>query len=97
VSYKYRLIGMMRLTIASELHLLKYHKRVLEYLQYFKSIPDGRFVPPQLKSFSDPTDKHGYNDDPISDDVITEVFLEFSNRTRNEESDEYLRTLTGTN
>jgi len=71
----------MRLTKNTELHLLGYHKQALEYLNYFKSIPDGRFVPPQLRSFSEPTDKLSYNDNPICDDLVTEIFLEFSNRT----------------
>jgi hypothetical protein len=31
----------------------------------------------------------------ISDETVTEVFLGFSDKTRNEESDEYTRTLTG--
>lgn len=79
-----------------ELHLLEYHKRVFEYLECFESFPTGRLIPMQLKAFSKPTDKLGYNDNPICNDLITEVFLEFSDRTRNEESDEYLRTLTGT-
>ena len=78
-----------------ELHLLDYHKKVLEYLSVFQSLPDTRLVPLQLKSFSEPHDKLGFNTNSISDETVTEVFLEFSEKTRNEESDEYTRTLTG--
>ncbi len=37
----------------------------------------------------------GYNDTPITDDFITDVWLEFSKRTRQEESTEYLKSLAG--
>ena len=79
-----------------ELHLQEYHKQILEYLELFQSLPSGRLDPLKLELFSGPTDKRGYNDNPISDDMITGVFLEFSNRTHREESDEYVRTQTGT-
>ena len=79
----------------SELHLLDYHKKVLKYLSVFQSLPDTRLVPLQLKSFSEPHDKLGFNTNSISDDTVTEIFLEFSEKTRNEESDEYTCTLTG--
>jgi hypothetical protein len=79
----------------SELHLLDYHKKVLEYLNVFESLPDTRLVPLPLKTFSEPHDKLGFNSNSISDETVTEVFLEFSEKTRNEESDEYTRTLTG--
>jgi hypothetical protein len=78
----------------SELYLLEYHKSFLEYLEFFQSVPGGGFNPLQLKAFSEPTDKLGYNDDSITDDLTTDVFLEFSQRSCNEESDEYLQTLT---
>ena len=78
-----------------ELHLLDYHKKVLEYLNVFESLPDTRLDPLPLKNFSKPHDKQGFNSNSISDDMVTEVFLGFSEKTRNEESDEYTRTLTG--
>lgn len=80
----------------SELHLLNYHKKVLEYLTAFESLPDTRLVPLPLKNFSEPHDKLGFNGNSISNDTVTEVFLGFSEKTRIEESDEYTRTLTGT-
>jgi hypothetical protein len=88
-------VGIPKLTKRLELHLLEYHKRVLEYLECFGSLPTGRLSPLRLKTFLEPTDKLGYNDNPISDDLITDVFLEFSDQTRKEESNEYLCTLTG--
>ena len=45
--------------------------------------------------FSSPYDLEGYGDDSITDDLITDVFLEFSERTQKDESDSYMRTLTG--
>jgi len=80
----------------TELHLLEYHKEVLEYLEISQSLPSCQLEGPvKLEPFSEPNDKCGYNDSPISDDMITEVFVEFSERTRREESDEYIRTRTG--
>lgn len=48
-----------------------------------------------LQSFSAPNDPAGYNDKSITDDLISDVFLQFSNRTRLEECSKYLRTLSG--
>jgi hypothetical protein len=50
-------------------------------------------VPAVLKEFSDPCEPDGYNDKPITDDLISDVYLAFSNQTRSSESQEYLRTL----
>lgn len=55
------------------------------------------FSPNPLQVFSDPYDTHKYNDKPISHDIVSEVFLEFVSGTRERESEEYLRTLTGEN
>ncbi|KAG6379441.1 hypothetical protein JVT61DRAFT_11916 [Boletus reticuloceps] len=46
-----------------------------------------------LKPFSTPDDPQGYADKSISHEVITEVFLDFSGRTRQAESQLYLRSL----
>jgi hypothetical protein len=53
------------------------------------------FSPNPLQAFSDPRDKKNYNDKPISNDVITEVFQEFVSGTRERESEDYLRTSSG--
>jgi hypothetical protein len=70
---------------------------MFDYLESFQSLPNtsGRLVPLRLRDFSGPWDKQGYNEHTISDDTITEVYLEFCDKSRKDESDEYLRTLTG--
>lgn len=79
-----------------ELHLLEYGKRKLEYLRQFSIRPTSVFKPNPLQVFSNPSDASGYNDKSISDDMITALFIDFSERTQQAESQEYLRTLTGT-
>lgn len=78
----------------AELHLLEYHKRTLTYLQKYQDRETSVFSPKHLTPFSDPGSE-GYDDKPISDDLITDILLEYSKRTRQEESMEYLRTLSG--
>jgi hypothetical protein len=68
---------------------------MLEYLRNFEGAQKNIFKPIVLQQFSAPNSTIGYNDKTISDDIITELYLEFSQRTREEESSEYLRTLTG--
>jgi len=48
-----------------------------------------------LQQFSAPDSTTGYNNKSISDDTITDVYLEFCKQTHQEESSEYLRTITG--
>jgi hypothetical protein len=92
-----------RLTSATEMHLLEYRRRFLEYLQAFEARRETPFSPAILKPFSVPQNERahskssplGYDDKSISDEMITEVFVEFSARTRQAESEQYLRTLTG--
>lgn len=83
----------------SELHLFEYHQAKLEYLQYFafqtKKQQSTLASPPTLSRFSDPGKADGYNDKSITDDLITDIYLGFSDQTRRAESQEYLRTLTG--
>lgn len=52
-------------------------------------------VPHRLRAFSEPRDREGYADSSISNDMVTEVYLEFSARVRIQESEKYLRTLPG--
>jgi hypothetical protein len=92
-----------RLTSITEMHLLEYRRRYLEYLQAFEARRETPFSPAVLKPFSAPRNERGhskssplgYDDKSISDEMITEVFVEFSARTRQAESEQYLRTLTG--
>ncbi|KAJ6460701.1 hypothetical protein C8R47DRAFT_1226202 [Mycena vitilis] len=78
-----------------QLHLLEYKQRHLEYLRAFeaRTVP-GIGDPSPLTAFSAHNDSTGYNGKSITDDLITDVFLEFCNRTRIEECSRYLRTLT---
>ncbi|KAG0697389.1 hypothetical protein DFH29DRAFT_878740 [Suillus ampliporus] len=83
-----------------ELHLLEFNRGKLAYLQALKSRRTARcgmdyFSPNLLQLFSDPGDTKNYNDKPISNDVITEVFQEFASGSRERESEDYLWTLSG--
>lgn len=67
-----------------------------EYLDAFKAQKRAvDLTPLALKPFSDPWDPEGYAARPITDDLITDVLLEFSERTRSVESQLYMCTLTG--
>jgi hypothetical protein len=83
------------LNVPSELHLLQYQQKALEYLQHFSRRRVTPFRSDPLKKFSSPYHMDGYADNYISDDLITDLYLEFSERTRRDESEKYLRTLTG--
>ncbi|KAJ7077700.1 hypothetical protein B0H15DRAFT_954994 [Mycena belliarum] len=78
-----------------QLHLLEYRQRHLEYLNAFKARLTPSLGPDHtpLEAFSAPYDGTGYNMKSITDDLITDVFLEFCSRTRIEECGRYLRTL----
>ncbi|RDB21084.1 hypothetical protein Hypma_011838 [Hypsizygus marmoreus] len=78
-----------------QLHLLEYAQAHLEYLTYFELRKTGIRPVTGLKEFSVPDVKEGYNDQSITHDMITDVYLDFITRTRQAESMEYLRTLSG--
>jgi hypothetical protein len=80
---------------ASELHLLEYKQRMLGYIQNASNRRASPWSTKPLTPFSPPYDPSGYADVCISDDLITDVYLEFSERTRKLESEQYLWTLTG--
>ncbi|KAK7055962.1 hypothetical protein R3P38DRAFT_3170627 [Favolaschia claudopus] len=73
-----------------QFHLLEYNKRHLAYLNSYKS----RSFKNLLEPFSAPDDRSGYNDKCISNDMISDIFREFTKRTREVECSKYLRTLT---
>lgn len=79
-----------------ELHLLHYHKVKREYMSYFKiHKPSASLLPlPSVKQFLSPWDPKGYATWPITDDLITDIFEEFSKCTQIHESEDYLRTIT---
>ncbi|KAJ7279170.1 hypothetical protein C8J57DRAFT_1221937 [Mycena rebaudengoi] len=53
----------------------------------------GPFSTPSLEPLSSPIEE-GYNDTFITDEMMREVYMAFVERTRSEESDEYLRNLS---
>lgn len=78
------------------MHLLDYKKRHLEYLQFYLSRGPTPLQPVALQAFSEPYNIDGFDDESITDDMITEILLVYHEKTRQEESAEYARTLTGT-
>ncbi|TFY80628.1 hypothetical protein EWM64_g3383, partial [Hericium alpestre] len=78
-----------------QLHLLEYQQTVQEYLQYFRSCKDTPIRRPHLRAFSAPADVDCYEDFLIMCDKVTDILLEYSEKTQHEKSSEYIRTLTG--
>jgi hypothetical protein len=68
---------------------------MLEYLRSFERARLNPFKTRSLQQFSAPDSTTGYDDKSISAETITDAYLEFGDRTRQEESSEFLRTLTG--
>jgi len=86
----------------SELHLQEYKQREKEYLEFYaanRPKSQGTLfntqIPIRLKKFSDMKDRDGYNDTPITDDMVTDLYQQFVKQTRQPESEEYCKTLTG--
>ena len=75
-----------------ELHLLEYHQRMLEYLTAFEVRKVNVFQPVSLQEFSTHDDPNGYDDNCITNDMITDVYV---NKTRQHESTSYCKTRTG--
>ncbi|KAJ7210593.1 hypothetical protein C8J57DRAFT_1257152 [Mycena rebaudengoi] len=78
-----------------QLHLLEYHEHSLQYFQAYTkaNATPGPFSTPSLEPLSSPIEE-GYNDTFITDEMMREVYMAFVERTRSEESDEYLRNLS---
>lgn len=69
---------------------------MLGYLQNLKSQQRTSFFKRlTLEPYSNPGNPEGYADTSIMDDMITHVYLEFSECSREQESQKYLCTLTG--
>jgi hypothetical protein len=68
----------------------------LEYLRYLETRKQqtSLFSVP-LKTFTEPWDPNGYRDKSIADDMISDMYLAFSDQTWSPESQAYLRTLKG--
>lgn len=92
-----RLLIKTQIVFLAELHLLEHAQTNYEYLQYYGIRQrQAAYKSPALEKFSDPEEAKGYANSSITDDLISDVFLAFSERTRQSESEDYLRTLTGT-
>ncbi|KAG0692816.1 hypothetical protein DFH29DRAFT_1043843 [Suillus ampliporus] len=92
-----------------QLHLLEHKRCMLEYLEDVSTRSEYRnrntlgmyfggaghtTRKSLLQEFSDPNDLLGYGDKVISRDTITDIFVDFSTRTRENESAKYLRSLS---
>jgi len=53
------------------------------------------FKPVSLQGFSSHDDANGYDDNCITNNMITDVYVEFVNKTRQHESTSYCKTRTG--
>ena len=69
---------------------------MLKYLTSFQSQKPNLFgQEPQVTMFSKPDLEAGYNDTPITSNMITNVYLDFVEQTHQRESVDYCQTLTG--
>jgi hypothetical protein len=68
---------------------------MLEYLQAINSQGVSPFRTSPIVPFSDPNAIYGYCDSVINHELVTDIFNEFSERTRRKESESYLKTLSG--
>ncbi|PIL36291.1 hypothetical protein GSI_01954 [Ganoderma sinense ZZ0214-1] len=83
-----------------QLHLLRYHSDKKAYLDRYQELLDHdrrsvlRSFKTPLQTFSTPTNVGGYGNSSISNDLISDVYLLFSESTRREESNEHIRSLS---
>ncbi|TCD60736.1 hypothetical protein EIP91_009619 [Steccherinum ochraceum] len=75
-----------------QFHLLEYFQNQREYLHHFEHHRSSDSIQP--RPFSLPNDSLGYNDTPVTNDIVTEAYFHFA-ETRQQESAKYCRTLTG--
>lgn len=70
---------------------------MLEYLEYFESKWESAFIQKTLLfNFSSPTHEDGYADTFITNDLVTDIYMEFVSKARQGESIAYGKTRTGT-
>lgn len=70
--------------------------RRLEYLQYFTIRRTHAFANDVgLQAFSEPEDVTGYGNLPITDDLISDIYLNFVEHTREPECSQYMKTRPG--
>lgn len=92
-----------------EFHLKRYHEKHQAYLRAAKrSVAHHTGAQttlfanvnnrPTLRPFTSklgPEDPHGYRDNSITGDLVTDIYKEFAETCRQPESEAYLRTLPG--
>ncbi len=83
-----------------ELHLQEYFQRKFEYLDMYQRYHEKAASEVIKRDFAElgfglPEDIEGYHMNVITHDLISDVYLEFTKKTRVRESENYLRTLTG--
>jgi hypothetical protein len=83
------------LTFSTELHLLTYKQKMLEYVQKLGHQIVSPFHSNTLTAFSPPSVVDGYCDNYVTNDLITHIVNKFSKWTRKKESEKYLQTLSG--
>jgi hypothetical protein len=81
--------------LLAELHLLEYQQQMLEYLTAFGGRRPNMFQPLALQKFSGWDNPDGYDDDSMTHEMITDIYLEFVKKTRERESSLYCKTRTG--
>lgn len=81
-----------------ELHLLKYHRTKLTYIQMTSAssqpgkLSFGQSAP---ALFSSPDDPAGYADTSVSAELVTDVYVNYIEASRKEESERFCRSLLG--
>ena len=76
----------------TELHLFTYERRHLEYLNVGHI---SAMFKPSRTPFSTPFAADGYNDQSVSDETITEAYQHFVEMTRQRESEDFCKSLSG--
>jgi hypothetical protein len=66
-----------------------------DYLIYCESAHQHGFKRNNLRAFSSPTDKKGYNDFYITHNMVTDVYMDFIITVQKAESVEYCMTRMG--
>lgn len=69
---------------------------MLEFVTAFKGQRINPLQQPlELQKFLGWNNPNGYNDGSITNDMVTDIYLEFVKRTRQIESSDYCKTRTG--
>ncbi|TFY76247.1 hypothetical protein EWM64_g7763 [Hericium alpestre] len=78
-----------------QLHMLEHGRAFLKYIQTYRKAHTASWLDYYaLKPLASPFESE-FGGSSISDEIISEVYLEFTSRSRQGESEEYMRTLHG--